>query len=68
MSASDYVCEFDGCERGPGNGHALHRTSPKGGPFKGRCDMHMGEPVDPGVALITGAIQEDNRRRKANDS
>lgn len=60
MGASDYVCEFDGCVHGPGNGHALYRTSPMGEPFKGRCGLHMGEEVDPTVALIAGAIEDHN--------
>ena len=61
MATSD-PCEFPGCNRGLATGHALYRTSPKGQPFFGRCAEHMGEPVDPGVRLITQVIEDDNHR------
>lgn len=41
-------CALKGCERGPGTGDALHRTSPKGENFEGLCTEHYqaigGEP------------------------
>jgi hypothetical protein len=54
-------CEFPGCTHTPATGWPLFRTSPKGGPFKGRCSDHMGEPVDPVVADIVEAIAADRR-------
>ena len=54
---SRYECAEEGCERGPATGHALHRTSPKGELFEGKCTDHFpGEP-DP-IALM---IERDNR-------
>lgn len=39
---SAYVCDHEGCDRGPGTtGDALFRVSPKGGPFVGLCGPHQ---------------------------
>ena len=53
------ICTFPGCERGPENGHALYRTSPKGKgvSFEGRCSEHMGALVDPLVREVTSLIE-----------
>lgn len=47
------ICEQKGCVRGPlDTGHALHRISPKGEKFRGKCTEHFeGEP-DPIVLAI----------------
>ncbi|GAB2906914.1 hypothetical protein GCM10027047_01460 [Rhodococcus aerolatus] len=60
MSKDPYACNYDGCNRGRGTGHAIHRTSPKGQMFSGRCEEHLGRPVDPQVAVITDAIEDHN--------
>lgn len=53
-------CDYEGCGRGRGTGHALYRTSPKGMPWVGYCEMHMPNPPDPFVAEICGAIEARN--------
>lgn len=54
-----YECTEDGCGRGPATGYALHRTSPKGKDFEGRCTEHFeGEPD-----AVAVAIEQDNQRR-----
>lgn len=56
---SRYGCEVEGCLAHVDLGDAIHRTSPTGGPFRGRCTTHFqamgGEPDD--VAVI---IEEFN--------
>lgn len=56
---SNYGCEVEGCLAHVDNGDAIHRTSPMGGPFRGRCTRHFreagGEPDR--VAVI---IEEHN--------
>jgi hypothetical protein len=47
-----YHCVHDGCERGYATGHALHRVSPKGELFKGKCGEHFEGEVDPLVQAI----------------
>lgn len=54
-----YGCEVPGCLAHVDHGDAIHRTSPKGEAFRGRCSRHfrqMGGEPDP-VALI---IEEHN--------
>jgi hypothetical protein len=60
-SSCRYGCEVDGCLAHVDLGDAIHRTSPKGGPFRGRCTRHfreMGEQPDP-VAIIIEAHNQD---------
>ena len=60
MGASSFVCAEPGCWASPGHGAALHRISPKGGPFVGLCTEHMrkhgGKPEE--LAVL---IEEANR-------
>lgn len=35
-----YECIEPECHKGPATGHALHRTSPKGQDFQGKCTEH----------------------------
>ena len=51
MGMNEYVCIVPGCGRGPSTGHALHRTSPKGEAFEGRCTEHHPDP-EPIAVLI----------------
>jgi hypothetical protein len=57
---SHYGCEVPGCLAHVDHGDAIHRTSPKGGPFRGKCTPHFraagGEPDD--IAVI---IEEHNQ-------
>lgn len=36
---------------------AIFRTSPKGTPFKGRCELHLETPPDPVVLAVTEAVK-----------
>lgn len=58
------TCQRFGCERHPDKGDAIHRTSPKGEPFKGLCDEHMGD-TDPVVDQIADALAETEVRSDA---
>ena len=52
---SNYGCEVPGCLAHVSLGDAIHRTSPKGGPFSGRCTKHyreMGGAPDDIAVLI----------------
>lgn len=53
-----YECTEDGCHKGPATGHALHRTSPKGQEFEGKCTEHFEGTPDP-IAVI---IENDNHQ------
>ena len=49
MKVSEVVCSHEGCTRSVVNGDAIHRISPKGGPFAGLCTEHyreVGEAFD----------------------
>lgn len=54
---SRYECAQEGCDRGPASGHALHRTSPKGELFEGKCGEHFEGVADP----IAQAIEDRNQ-------
>lgn len=58
-TSSRYGCEVEGCLAHVEWGDAIHRTSPMGGPFRGRCTKHFqamgGTPDD--LAVI---IEDDN--------
>lgn len=45
-------CIEDGCTKGPSTGDALHRVSPKGEPFKGKCTEHFEGTPDPVAVVI----------------
>jgi hypothetical protein len=55
---SRYQCTEEGCERGPETGDALHRTSPKGELFEGKCTEHAPDP-EPLAVLIERAGRDD---------
>lgn len=42
------TCEHEGCEETS----PLYRTSPKGGPFRGKCPDHYDGQLDPLVQAI----------------
>ena len=53
----NWVCEVAGCGRGPDStGHTLHRVSPVGAGFVGRCYQHLTpeqrEEVDPIIRVL----------------
>lgn len=58
---SKYACVHDGCDRGPADGYALHRTSPKGDDFEGVCTAHapLYGIVPDNIAV---AIEQNNLR------
>ena len=62
MVSKDYVCLENGCDKGPATGHALHRVSPKGQDFEGKCTDHFEGQGDP-IALAI----EDRNQRLLND-
>lgn len=51
---SAFKCDHEGCPNGIETGHALHRVSPKPGPFAGLCDEHYAGEPDP----VARAIQQ----------
>lgn len=54
---SRFACEV--CGRGgpgPDQNLTIFRTSPKGGPFRGRCEEHMVTPIDPIVKRISDIL------------
>ena len=53
---SSYGCEVAGCERHLEKGDTIYRTSPMGGPFRGRCLEHLETPPDPEVQDICEII------------
>jgi hypothetical protein len=61
---AEVTCAKDGCERGPANGDALHRISPKGPgqKFVGLCTEHMREAGGQPEALAV-LIEEHNHGR-----
>ncbi len=52
---SNYGCEQPGCLAHVSLGDAIHRTSPMGGPFRGKCTKHFredgGEPDEIAVLI-----------------
>lgn len=55
---SRFKCSFEGCENDPlVNGVAVYRTSPKGGPFVGRCEAHLDEEPDTVLRSVVDVIQ-----------
>lgn len=58
--AGDYSCSHPTCHRTPGDG-TIHRISPKGERFVGRCEEHLGRPVDPEVVAVTDLIELHNQ-------
>lgn len=64
---SHYGCEHPGCLAHVDHGDAIHRTSPKGGPFRGKCTRHFredgGEPDS--IAVL---IEERNRAERGPQS
>jgi hypothetical protein len=57
------TCDHEGCDKGIATGHALHRVSPKPGPFIGLCAEHFAGVPDP-VAQI---IEDANHAHKRGD-
>lgn len=55
-----YACEVCGT-----TSVTIHRTSPKGELFRGRCGEHLERPADPAVTVVTDAIEERNERVRA---
>lgn len=53
MKASEFVCEVAGCGRRLIDGWTIHRTSPKGGPFRGRCEEHFTGEVDEVTRILS---------------
>lgn len=41
----------------------IHRTSPKGGPFRGRCEGCLDREPDPLVTQVTDVIEDHNEGR-----
>lgn len=58
-----FGCSFEGCDVDPATGGAVYRTSPKGGPFEGRCLRHLSleqrADLDPSVRQIVEAVEGD---------
>jgi hypothetical protein len=53
-------CIEEGCSNGIATGHALHRVSPKGTEFEGKCDEHFeGDPDE-----VAQLIQAHNHKEK----
>jgi hypothetical protein len=46
MTGNRFGCDFPGCTAHPRFGDLIVRTSPKGGPFVGRCKRHLGQKLD----------------------
>lgn len=55
MSTIQQVCDFEGCEKGIATGHALHRVSPKPGPFIGLCAEHYAGTPNPAAQAVEDA-------------
>lgn len=62
---SSYICEYPGCERHPSRGDAIFRTSPKGGPFRGRCHEHLDVPLPPDMEDFMQRVFPESLRGNA---
>lgn len=52
-----FVCQRYGCTAHPSQkGVVIYRISPKGEPFRGLCDKHIGDAADPVTKEICEAI------------
>jgi hypothetical protein len=60
------ICDHEGCDRGIHSGHALYRTSPKGTPFVGLCEVHYAGEPDPVARLIEQSNQRSGDGRAAH--
>lgn len=58
---SRFTCDRMGCQRGIATGHALFRTSPKGGPFRGLCSLHFKGELEPVAKAIEDANQKSRK-------
>jgi len=54
-----YACEI--CGVSVTSGVTIHRTSPKGAPFQGRCEGCLDHKPDPLVTQVTDVIEDHNR-------
>lgn len=58
MKTGSITCKV--CAKRASDGFAIHRISPKGGPFEGVCNEHRLFPVqEPDIATL---IERSNRR------